>query len=740
MKKIIYIQLLFLAVFYSRSSQLYAQTLKGTVREQTPKGLQPLPGVHVYWLHTYTGATTDASGLFEITPPSSYPADLVFSFVGYQTDTLRLNVPGTIQHILKSSVTLGEVAIERRRESTTVSTINPINTQVITSGELKKAACCNLAESFETNPSVDVSYADAVSGARQIQMLGLDGIYTQILSENLPLVRGLSSSYGLNFIPGPFVESIYVSKGVGSVVNGYESITGQINIEVTEPDQADRLFVNGYVNSDLRPELNLHLAHHTGKHASALLFLHGSQAGLKKDMNQDSFLDSPQGQQYNIYNRWHFTGKNMEGQLGLRAVIENRYGGQLNADKNIMNPSAPAEPYRINIRNRQFELYTKTGYMFPARPDRSLGLMTSTKYNLQDMTFGMKAYRGRQTGFYSNLIFQDFIGSDKNIIKAGLSLVYDNYLETYNDSVMDHHETVPGGFAEYRFNDKKKISFITGARMDYHNTFGWFFTPRVHFKYDLRPGSVLRLSGGSGFRSAQVLTENPSVFANSRIIVFREELRPEKAWNTGASFTHKFDFAGQEGTLVVDYYYTRFVNQVVVDLENITEVRFYNLDGISYSHGYQAQLDYSPFKRFDIRLAYKRYEVKSHYSGQLLDKPFVPRDRALLNLAYATSMDKWKFDVTLKWFGLSRIPDTGANPESYRSPDHSTEYITLMAQLTKAFRKFDLYAGAENITNFIQKNAVIAPDDPYGSYFDASLIWGPVTGRMFYAGFRFNIR
>lgn len=714
------------------------QQLSGTVFELNNSKEVTLAGVNVYWANTLSGTVTDAQGRFELPLSQEMPAKLVFSFIGYEKDTLIITDLKPIRVILKNAINLKEITIEKRRESTTFSTMNPIPTQIISSNELKKAACCNLAESFETNPSVDVSYSDAVSGARQIQMLGLDGIYTQILAENTPLIRGLNASYGLSFVPGPFVESIYVSKGTGSVVNGYESITGQINIEMKPPEKADLLFVNGYLNSDLRSELNVQLAKKLNAHVSGILFMHGSDGGLKKDMNHDGFMDGPVNQQINLLNRWNFRGEHIEGQLGLRAVMENRTGGQFEKNDNMVYQ--PNGLYHIDIKNRQFEVFTKTGFLFPEKAEKSIGVITSTRFNKQDMEFGLKSYAGEQIGFYSNLIYQNILFSPKHTIKTGVSLVYDNFRESYNDSLMVEHETVPGAFFEYNFKDDKKVALIIGLRSDYHNTFGWFLTPRFHFKYNFLSETILRLSIGTGFRTARIFTENASVFANSRVLIIKENLRPEKAWNAGLSFSHKFYLGEKEGHFMIDYYHTRFINQVVLDLEKVHEVQFYNLDGKSYSHSYQVQLDFTPLKRFDVRIAYKRYDVKSTYGGEMLTKPFVARDRALLNLAYATHMDRWKFDATLKWIGTSRLPNTNENPDHLQLSATSEKYVTLNAQVTKAFRKFELYIGAENITNYVQKNAIIAADEPYGPNFDASLVWGPLMERLFYAGFRFNIR
>jgi hypothetical protein len=731
--------ILFIAMLFATALQAQQVKLKGKVVERTKQGEEPVPGALVFWQGTRTPVETDGKGFFEIPFRDSLPAHLVVTMVGYRADTIliRDTVKKEIRIFMYSSNMLNEVVVNGRIPSTSISIFTPINTVTIHKQELLKAACCNLSESFETNASVDVNYTDAVSGARQIQMLGLDGIYTQILSENLPLIRGMSSSYGLNFVPGTWVSSILVTKGAGSVVNGYESITGQLNVELLEPREADRFFLNGYANQQGRYELNTHVAHRFTDRFSTLLMAHVSDQELKLDRNGDGFLDMPLVRQYNVFNRWHLQIPNkLEMQFGLKAMMEDRTGGQ--RDFSYREDFGDTLHYGIGIGNKQVETFTKTGLIFPERPWRSIALMTSERYHRQDMYFGSKRYQGEQVSVYANGIWQGIIGNTNNKIKWGPGLIYDRYAEAFNDSSFGREDVIPGGYAEYTFtHPDTSISLVLGARGDYHSQFGFKYTARAHFKYNFGKVTAVRLSAGNGWRTANIFVENAAVFANSRKVMVLEALKPEEAWNYGISFTHKF--SRLEAFLNADFFRTDFVNQVIVDLEEADKIRFYNLDGRSYSNSSQVEFGLEPLERFGIRAAYKHYDVRSTYSGKLLTKPFVPRDRAFINLYYATNFEKWKFDLTAKWFGPSRIPDLSANPEAHHFPTETEAYVLLSAQVTKRFKHFEVYLGSENMLD-VYRHDIIDPGRPFGPNFDASMIVGPTSGIVVYGGFRFSVQ
>jgi len=749
-------RLFYLIIFLLFVKTISAQHITGKVSGTNDKGTkEALPGANVYWQGTTTGTSTDPKGMFSLPDPEIIPAKLIVSMIGFVSDTIIVKQKNLadLQIILKNTVNLKEVSVETKQNSTLYSSFNPINTEVISGKELLKAACCNLSESFSTNASVDVAFTDAVSGAKKIQMLGLDGVYTQILSENMPMLRGLSSAYGLNYIPGTWIENILVTKGTGSVVNGYESISGQINLEFLKPqEQNKRFFINVYGNTKSRAEANLHLAKKINSKWSTLLFTHASDLSLKNDMNHDSFLDMPLTRQYNVFNRWNYhSQKNFAAQFGVKALTETRQGGQTNFNykndlvNNSIHGQNSTHPYGIGITTKVLEYFSKTGFMFPSAPLKSFGIQTSGKWQQQDMYFGLRKYTGEQKNWYINAIYANIINTTNHKYKLGASYLLDDYAERYNDSISNSFfartESVPGVFAEYTYTHAENFSLVAGARADFHNLFGMQYTPRLHLRYNATESTTLRLSGGRGFRTSNIFVENQSVFASSRQLVILEKLRPEIAWNYGISANQKFKLFDNEAFVNVDFFRTDFQNQVIVDLDqHVNKIVFYNLDGQSYSHSLQTDFGFSPLTMVDMKLAYKWYDVKTTYNHELLDKPYVPKHRVMFNLAYATYRDIWKFDFTTNWLGQSRIPNTLLSPVQYQLPTRSKEYFLMNAQITKKFRKFELYLGCENIMNYMQKNPIIAPDQPFGSNFDASMIYAPVDGRIIYAGFRMEIK
>ncbi|MFL5764532.1 MAG: TonB-dependent receptor [Bacteroidia bacterium] len=721
---------------------LASAQITGTVRGKSNKGSSELlPGANVIWLNKMNGTTTGANGEFTLAAPDSLPALLMISMIGYKTDTVTVtSLAGKISITLRNSLELGTVVVEDKQSSTMNKIFTPINQEVIGKKELLKAACCNLSESFSTNASVDVAFTDAVSGAKKIQMLGLDGVYTQFLGENIPTLRGLSAAYGINYIPGTWVENILVTKGTGSVVNGYESISGQINLEFLKPqDIKKRFFINLYGNQKGRTEANIHIGNKFGSKWSTLLFTHASANSMKQDMNKDSFLDMPLTKQYNAFNRWDFNNqKNFEAQLGVKGLYENRQGGQTQF---VPSGEKDSSVYGIGIRTKAIEYYSKTGFLFPSKPYKSMGVQTSGKWQQQDMFFGLRNYSGEQKSFYANAIFANIINTTDHKYKIGLSYLYDNYNEKFLDTTYLRTESVPGVFAEYTYTHADNFSLVAGIRGDYHNLYGPFYTPRLHLRWNVTKKTTFRLSGGRGFRTPNLFVENQAVFASSRQVVIREAPLPEIAWNYGISANQQFRLFGNDAFINLDFFRTDFENQIVVDLDqNVNKVVFYNLKGQSYSHSLQVDFGCEPFEEFAIKAAYKWYDVKTTYNHELLDKPFVPRHRVMLNASYATYMEIWKFDITGNWFGRSRIPATVLNPVEYQLPKYSKEYFLLNAQITKKFRKFETYLGCENILNFTQKNPILASNDPYGKYFDASMIYAPLEGRIVYLGIRLEIK
>lgn len=727
-------------------SSLNAQSIKGSVNEQLSNSttLKPLTGANVYWAKTTQATATDSSGHFSI-PRSATSNLLVISFVGFVNDTVKIESASEIQVVLRSDQTLKEVTV--RGGSTTLDLLSPHQTEIITTRTLAKAACCNLSESFETNASVSVSYSDAVTGAKQIQMLGLNGTYIQTNAENIPTIRGLSSTFGLNFIPGTWIQSIDIGKGAGSVVNGYESMTGQINVELQKPDTREKLYLNSYINSFGRGEINLNVAHQLNEKWSTALLTHGSSLRNRIDQNHDGFLDLPLYNQVNAINRWKYQSEKMMVQFGVKALYEDRMGGQVDFHK---EDKGTTNTYGFGAKVNRYEFFSKIAKLFPSKPYKGLGLiLNGTTYDSKSY-FGLTNYNGKQNTLYGNLIYQSIIGNSNHTYKTGLSYLLDQYNELYKTTTLKRNESVPGAFFEYTFNHLDKFVMVAGGRVDFHNLYGTQWTPRLHLKYNLSNQTVLRASAGKGFRVANPLAEYYGNLVSSRNVVFEEKLRPEVSWNFGASLTQEYLLGNMKGNVVVDFYRTQSQNQLIADMEDPRYIRFYNLQGQAYANSFQAEVNLTPVKRLEMKLAYRLFDVKQTlgYNDQnatLEPRMMVNKDRVLFNAGYALPYDKWKFDATVQWNGKRRIPYLGSMEDSHHGETMSMpstwspSFFNLNAQISRTFPKWDIYLGGENLNNFRQKNPIIAANNPFGNQFDAGMAWGPVTGRMIYAGVRYKI-
>jgi outer membrane receptor for ferrienterochelin and colicins len=747
MKSIIpYIFILFTSVAFAQ------QKVTGTIYETTSQNEDiPLMGANVFWKDTTIGTITDADGKFEIPYNKKHHA-LIVSYVGFKTDTIHITEPTEIKHwMLAEDGTLDEVVLSRRKQTAFKSYIQAQNVTVISSAELLKAACCNLAESFETNPSIDVNFPDALTGTRQIKMLGLTSPYTMISTENIPAIRGASQIYGMSFIPGTWVESIQISKGAGSVVNGYESIAGQINVEMQKPETDDRVFVNAYAGNDGRFELNNHLNTKLNDKWSTGLYLHGNLRDNKVDMNDDGFLDMPLQRQLNVMNRWQFTNaeKGWVSFLNLRYLTDEKQVGQshFNPDTDKFTTNA----WGGEIHTRRADASLKIGYVFPETPYQSLGFQTAYSFHQQDSYFGFNVYDIEHQSVYSNVIFSSIIGDSRHNFKTGISFTYDDFRETLSIGDFNRVESSAGAFFEYAYDNLDNVNLTAGIRVDTHNIIGTFVTPRFHMRYTPWEESALKFSFGRGVRTASIFAENQQLFSSGRQINIIPSntgslygLDPEIAWNYGVSFMQGFELFNRRADFSLDFYRTDFMNQVVVDWENAREISFYNLEGKSYANSFQAEVDYNIFTRTDLRMAYRLFDVKTDYQNGRLQKPLTPRHRIFVNAAYETSltekMTQWRFDATYNWHSAQRFPSTVNSNEAFQRPDWTPELNTLNAQVTRVFSdKFEIYIGGENITNVRQPDPIISPENPFSSNFDTTFVYGPIFGAMYYTGLRWKL-
>ncbi|WP_289053206.1 TonB-dependent receptor [Carboxylicivirga marina] len=711
----------------------HAQKLKGIVTEQDNDKL-PLVGVNVYWEGTTEGTITDVDGQFEI-QRSQVSQMLVFSYVGYQNEQIKIVDQKQVEVKMTPGADLDEVTVAHRTKSTSVSKLDPIFTVNISDKELTKFACCNLSESFETNASVDVSYADAVSGIKQIKMLGLSGRYSQLMMENVPIIRGGEVAFGLSYIPGTWMENIQVSKGTSAVKNGYESLTGQINIHYKNPDGKEKMHFNVYGNQDGKVEANAGLSFKTGKKWSTNILAHASGNARKMDMNNDDFLDKPLSNTINVLNRWNYVSDKMTAKLGFSVINESRNGGQMDYDHEL--PQNEQAHYGIGIDVTRLNAFSKLGFILE-RPSTSIGWITSANYFKRNSFYGYNNLNVDQLNLYTNLIYQSYINNTQHTYNTGVSLNYDDNKELFNSNDVGFEEFVAGGFFEYNYIPSERFSLLIGLRNDYSSLHGNFVTPRIHSKYSINEKTTVRASAGKGYRTPSVLSENTQFLATSKSFVIADSKFQEEAWNYGISLSKEVSINEREATFSVEFFRTDFINQLMVNLDrNQNEVHFYNLDGRSYANSFQIEAFYELFTRFELTAGYRYNDVKATLDNTLQEMPYVSRYKAMLSGQYRTRMDKWQFDMTLQFHGDQRLPNANYNGQAL--PDRSKEYTNLIAQVTKNYRNWSFYAGAENLTNYTQENAIIDADNPFGDDFDASRIWGPLYGRMFYVGIKYKL-
>jgi len=713
-----------------------AQLLTGKIYELDDGNKKlPLAGSNIYWRGTQIGTTSNNDGHFELLKVDSSKLYLVVSYIGYQPDTI--NIPfdqDSVEITLSINRELSEIVVSDVSFSKFISEIDTKPIEVITSKELLKAACCNLSESFTTNASVDIQFQDAVTGAKQIQLLGLAGTYTQILFENIPTLNGIANTFGLSYVPGPWMTAISISKGSASVVNGYESITGQINIDYKKPDDIERFYFNAFQSSHFKTDLNANAAVQLSENISTLLLAHTDFNLKALDDNQDSFADQPKVKQFNFLNRWKYQSFNgYQSQFGIQILNEDRRGGQIEPDK-------LGNRYEINIDTKHFELFAKNGFVFNDEPYTSLGLILNGHFHKQNSLFGLRKYNAEQKSFYSNLLFEVRTEDEIHSVTLGGSYVFDQYKEEFDSLNFFRKESRPGLFIEYNYSPSYQLSVVPGGRIDFHNLYGTFFTPRIHIKYRFDDNTILRLSAGKGIRSVNLIADNLSYLASSRKFIVIDSPTYEEGWNYGFNLTRYISINNRELRITADFYRTEFVQQTVVDIDSdARQVRFYDLNGKSYSNNYQIELAYELIPRLDLSAAFRYSDVKIQYENQLLTKPLVNKYKTLITISYVNEYRDWFFDTSFLLNGDGRIPSTEQNPNQYQRDETFPAFVNINAQVTKKIEIVDLYLGVENLTNFKQSNPIIASDDPFGDYFDASLVWGPIEGRRFYVGVRLSI-
>lgn len=657
----------------------------------------------------------------------------VASLLSYNDSEGNAPADSSYQDSIFKDQTLQEVKAVARKPGTS-RLAGAVNGIAMNKDELFKAACCNLGESFTTNPSVDVAYNDATTGARQIKLLGLSGTYVQMLTENLPNFRGAAIPYALGYVPGPWMKGIQVSKGSASVKNGYESITGQINVDYLQPEDEQQVEVNLFGDTKSRIEANADANVHLSDRWATEILLHHENIIKNHDDNGDGFYDMPGREQYNVQNRWVYKGKSYIFHGGLGALKEIRTSGQ---DEEHVHSD---DIYRIKLHTNRYEGYMKHAFILNHEHGTNIAFMSSASMHQLNARYGNKLYDLNEKNLYGSLMFETNFYTQHNL-SLGLSFNHD-YLgqNEGQNKVQNEKETTPGAYAQYTYTLGTKLTAMAGVRFDHSSLYGNFFTPRFHVKYSPVDAISIRLSAGKGYRTVFGMAEYNYLLASGRNLNISKSLKQEEAWNYGLSTAFYIPMFGKTLKLNAEYYYTDFRNQAVVDYDANKEfISIYNLIGKSYSHTFQIDASYPLLKGLEITAAYRLNDVKCtyDYGKTLKEKPLTSKYKALFTASYKTPLGLWQFDATVQLNG------GGRNPEPYQLADgsrswyprfHSFEQVS--AQVTRWFRHWSIYVGGENLTGFKQKTPIYGASNPWGSDFEPTLVWGPVEGRMFYAGVR----
>lgn len=749
--------LIILFTFLLSSYSAFAQrshNLKGVVYTSSKDGKkEPVPFASVYWLQSGTYMDCDADGKFTFTVFEKVDATLVATAVGYNKDTINITATDNyVEFMLIGVNELEKAVVQAKSESNYLSKLSSVRTEVITAAGLCKMACCNLAESFENSASVSVGYSDAVTGARQIRLLGLSGIYTLMLDENRPVMRGLASPFGLTYIPGQWLESIQIAKGPSSVINGFEAITGQINMEHRKPTAEQPLYLNLLLSQTLKTDFNVASSLQLNEKWSTVILGHVSGDFLRHDGNGDKFRDDPMTRQFNVANRWlYFAPDGVQVRFGVRALNDMREGGQMDYRRSMGNKFEEGTTWGSVIWNKGINGYVKVGVPLDENNDQNIALVADYTYHQFDSFFGKKDYNANQNSVFANLMYQNtkFEGhrftvglrNQFDLLDETLKQPFQPYAEGSDKQIVDlgRQENSVGVFGEYTYNYDDKFTAVADLSLDYNNIHGLLFAPRLNLKYSIIDDIVVRAMGGRGFRSPNLIVDNLGMMSTGREIVFDDNLGIEDAWTFGTNITGYIPIGFNDNCYIsFDYFRNDFNNQIIADQErDFSKVWLYNVDGKSYTNTYQVDFSIEPIERFTVMATFRYTDAKvSLHNKGLVERPLTSKYKGVLNLQYATRMNIWTFDFTAQLNGPSRLPSfmgdgTGA--------DYSPIYPILFAQVTRKFKGVDVYLGGENLTNYRQPNPILEVENPFSEGFNASAIWGPLMGIKVHLGVRFTL-
>lgn len=654
--------------------------------------------------------------------------------------------------------TLDEVEIDRD-PGVRLSKKSVLSKELISEVELRKAACCDLSESFETNASISASFTDAVTGTRQIRLLGLEGPYALYTRGNLQTMGGLSSVLGLALIPGAWIQSIQLTKGPGSVVNGAAAMSGQINYELRPSFTKEKAHFNLFAGPGRFEQNAIYTWKQSAKWSSNVM-VHGRQQLFRWDGNEDGYLDAPLSNHVFIQNAWKHQGANSEAQFGIKASGINNIGGSTLYGTPTLVPIWSHE-----LQTERYELWAKRGYFLDGGINRSIGTQFSATYQDLNSYFGNRIFTGKERRLYGNLIFQDNILDTRHTLKGGLDANSFSISQQMWENDGSYDGLCTGVYGEYSYvnsPDGEGFSMILGQRIDVLRYYLPFYVPRLHLKYNSGPWAF-RGQASRSWRIATLGPEYMGYMANDRTAVFlgngggpiTEPIEKSNTYGIGVNWSK--DVLFKEMQWYADIFYTQFANKVVFDFDGSTDTLLIGSPGGSYSN-VQERILYSPysisaqvggqyelFHRTMIKASYRYQEVKqrdltAYYASGAIEDYF-KLEEVILNVPHLVYLGAsysgrkgMGIELNATYNSSQRLPLVGY---AKRSP----AFTMLNGQISKEDRAFgQFYIGIQNALNVRQLDPIVGGNLPFDGGFDASIVWGPIMGRQIYAGWRYDLK
>lgn len=666
---------------------------------------------------------SDSLGYFSLSE-ANLNQQIVIDAFGYQLDTFNV-VALDSKYKLSSVTDLETLTVSKKKKGSSIMFAKTIQTENITEKELYKAACCNLAESFETNPAVDASFSDGATGTKTIKLLGLGGKYALLSVENMPRIRGNNLYNGLAAIPGSWVESIQILKGNSSVSNGFEGMSGQINTQLKGLDHAKSIQeINSYVNSLGRYELNgINQIVHTDKLKSAILWNHSSWAN-KIDQNNDGFYEMPGSNQQNLLLRTKFSPSNK---------IHNQIN--LSYNRSEKNGGSDLYKFNLNLNEQNYGLFGKSGIVLND-PGKSIGLQYSYNEYAFNGKIGNKSIDSKSEELYLNLMHQSYINNTNHGIKMGVSYLKEKLNDevVYDDVDSSYYRfsrSIIGAFIEYTGTLSDKDQLTVGLRTDaYGNDF--YLLPRLNYKHSFNNNLVYRLGAGRAIKSNYFLAENyGSMINNRRVYGLGNLIDPEDSYSLFNSVWYKFKIGYREASLLVEHHYQDFNNRYLAHYQDNALVIKQHKKATNQS--FLVQFNYEVFPGFDLKVAYKYNEQKAEDLGFNQNNLWLlPKNRSFINMSYETR-DNWIFNATLNRIGRQFLPPV--NLSDIPVNNEITAFYKLGAQISKTHKRWRAYLGVENALNVRQENVWfgIESDSP-----EASISYLPPIGTVIHFGINYK--